>query len=251
MKKFLFLLAFILPMACCFVGCSSDDEIKSDNISGCWEVYLGITPSYVTINNNGTFKMVADKLYDFEYNELITSRDFYKGTWAANGGNLELSANGSIIYKLRNVSVKDETMRFSYFDEETNEWKDNGQAKKIEELSVSNIEGAWLDYSKKIFNFSWSVISFYNDKTYKWTYSYPNDNHGYSRTSMTGTIDICGRFIVFTNFNPKLYFYIEQYSDTSLEFNSYTSQRYSGNHTALLKDESYHDRELEWLYTEK
>lgn len=44
MKKFLFLLAFILPMACCFVGCSSDDnetpltEYDADWIIGSWDV---------------------------------------------------------------------------------------------------------------------------------------------------------------------------------------------------------------------
>ena len=44
MKKFLFLLAFILPMACCIVGCSSDDdetpqtEYDADWIIGSWDV---------------------------------------------------------------------------------------------------------------------------------------------------------------------------------------------------------------------
>lgn len=43
MKKFLFLLAFILPMACCFVGCSDEDEAPlteydADWIIGSWDV---------------------------------------------------------------------------------------------------------------------------------------------------------------------------------------------------------------------
>lgn len=43
MKKFLLLLAFILPMACCFVGCNSEDETPlteydADWIIGSWDV---------------------------------------------------------------------------------------------------------------------------------------------------------------------------------------------------------------------
>lgn len=43
MKKFLLMLALILPMACCFVGCSNEDETPlteydADWIVGSWDV---------------------------------------------------------------------------------------------------------------------------------------------------------------------------------------------------------------------
>lgn len=46
MKKFLLMLAFILPMACCFVGCSDDDEPEVNELTeqeiqmfqGTWDI---------------------------------------------------------------------------------------------------------------------------------------------------------------------------------------------------------------------
>lgn len=252
MKKFLFMLALILPMACCFVSCSSDDGIDEGPIEGCWEVYINsFTPSYVTILEDGSFKMISNEIHNVIYNEIITSRKFYKGTWILEGNTLKLTSNGDIIYQLKNVRVDGSKMHFSYFDNGSQSWKPNGQASSFRELSVSEIEGTWLDDSNDIFGFIGNVISFYPDKKYKWTHSYPNENHGYSRRTITGCIEICGKFIVFTNFEPKVYFSIENASESYLNFKSYYSKSYSDTHSAALKDESYHNRELEWLYTEK
>lgn len=228
MRKILLMMAFLLPLAFAFTGCSDDDENSegaSENLYGCWEIWFNpFSESYLELEEDGTYEFVYSRLKSAGGDEMITWNEYMTGTWNHQNGKLRLRVGyGPDPVVISVLKVSGDKASFD-MGQEGMETTGGFSAERVIPFSSEKLGGGWSIFPDRVLGWTDNSLEFRNDGTYGWSFISAG-----KEKNAEGEYTIVGNAVVLLNWDPDIFFVINKEDGSRLGFSATLGEKWYGD----------------------
>lgn len=235
-------------LAVMFAGCDVLNIVPEDKLVGSWEILFDpFESSYITINEDGSYKMMMVICRGFNDGRLLYNHDYYEGQWMLDGDELTLECADTIALVIHDIDLNKKSLTCKYDNGIPNS-KGEYKGYRVENLSQDIIKGTWSFTDRTVFRTMYDMVMTM-DETWnaRMTFYSPyadTENRMIDWQKVDYTI--VGEYIVFTGLTPMHWFkHLGITEDDVREFSSGTQQRMQTVFSMKPQDYSAHDLRLD------